>query len=110
MDLLFNNTQERGEIREALTDYVNSRSVQVPMSLPAALIYGEGGESKLVFSYHPHKLGDAVYDVLHAAKGIHDWHAGVCFEQSLGMVVVFFTTKDDVKIPELLLRTSEGVA
>lgn len=110
MDLVFDNTQGREEIKEALTDYINSNAVPVRISLPTALIYGESGETKVMFSYHPHKLGEAIYDVLHAAKGIRDWHAGIYFDHALGMAMVFFTNKDNVGVPELFLRAPIGTA
>lgn len=108
MDLVFDNTQGREEIKTILTDYINSNAVPVHISLPVALIYGESGDSMMMSCYHPHNLGESIYDVLRAAKGIHDWHAGVYFHHAAGLALVFFTAKDDVKIPELFLRTSKG--
>ncbi len=110
MDLIFDNTQGREEIKETLTDYINSKAVPIKLSVPTALIYGESGETKVEFYYHPHKLGEAIYDVLHAAKDVHDWHAGVYFDRAIGLAMVFFTNKDNVGVPELFLTAPIGTA
>jgi hypothetical protein len=110
VDLSFNNTQEREEIKKALSHYINSNAIPVHISLPAALIYGESGEARVMFCYHPDKLGDAIFDVMHAAKGIHDWKTSVYFDRALGMAMVWFTTKDNVGIPELFLNAPVGTA
>ena len=110
MDLIFNNTQDREEIKEILTHYINSQTVPVSISLPAALTYGEDGDSKLMFFYHPHKLGESIHDVLNAAKDVHDWHASVYFDPDTGITLVFFTAQDQISIPDVFVSDVVGTA